>query len=35
MKEGADMLMVKPGLPYLDVVCKTKDKVLQTTILYS
>lgn len=27
MKEGADMLMVKPGLPYLDVVRKTKDKV--------
>ena len=27
MNEGADMLMVKPGLPYLDVVRKTKDKV--------
>lgn len=26
VKEGADMLMVKPGLPYLDVVRKTKDK---------
>lgn len=23
--EGADMLMVKPGLPYLDVVRHTKD----------
>ncbi|XP_046844330.1 delta-aminolevulinic acid dehydratase-like [Xenia sp. Carnegie-2017] len=26
VNEGADMLMVKPGLPYLDVVCKTKIK---------
>jgi delta-aminolevulinic acid dehydratase/porphobilinogen synthase len=25
--EGADMLMVKPGLPYLDVVRKVKDEV--------
>ena len=24
--EGADMLMVKPGLPYLDIVRKTKDE---------
>lgn len=24
--EGADMLMVKPGLPYLDIVRETKDK---------
>jgi len=24
--EGADMLMVKPGLPYLDIVRQTKDK---------
>lgn len=23
--EGADMLMVKPGLPYLDIVRQTKD----------
>jgi hypothetical protein len=30
--EGADMLMVKPGLPYLDVVRKTKDKVEILTI---
>ena len=32
MKEGADMLMVKPGLPYLDVVRKTKDKVVKTSL---
>lgn len=25
VKEGADMLMVKPGLPYLDIVKQTKD----------
>lgn len=25
VNEGADMLMVKPGLPYLDVVRHTKD----------
>ncbi|XP_064458754.1 delta-aminolevulinic acid dehydratase-like [Ornithodoros turicata] len=25
-KEGADMLMVKPGLPYLDVICRIKDR---------
>lgn len=27
MKEGADMLMVKPGLPYLDIVREVKNKV--------
>ena len=27
VKEGADMLMVKPGMAYLDVVRQTKDKV--------
>ena len=27
MREGADMLMVKPGLPYLDIVRQVKDKV--------
>lgn len=25
VEEGADMLMVKPGLPYLDIVRQTKD----------
>ena len=28
MREGADMLMVKPGLPYLDIVREVKDKVI-------
>lgn len=27
VREGADMLMVKPGLPYLDIVRAVKDKV--------
>lgn len=27
VKEGADMLMVKPGLPYLDIMREVKDKV--------
>lgn len=27
VKEGADMLMVKPGLAYLDIVKTTKEKV--------
>lgn len=26
VKEGADMLMVKPGLAYLDIVRQTKDQ---------
>ena len=26
IKEGADMIMVKPGMPYLDVIKKVKDK---------
>lgn len=26
MEEGADMLMVKPGLPYLDVLKTTKQQ---------
>lgn len=26
MAEGADFLMVKPGLPYLDIVRQTKDR---------
>lgn len=26
VREGADMLMVKPGMPYLDIVREVKDK---------
>ena len=25
IKEGADMVMVKPGMPYLDIIRKVKD----------
>lgn len=31
VREGADMLMVKPGLPYLDIVRAVKDKVCKQT----
>lgn len=27
VREGADMLMVKPGIPYLDILREVKDKV--------
>ena len=27
MTEGADIVMVKPGMPYLDIVRQTKDRV--------
>ncbi len=27
IEEGADMVMVKPALPYLDVICKVKEQV--------
>ena len=26
LAEGADMIMVKPGMPYLDIICRVKDK---------
>ena len=26
IKEGADMVMVKPGLPYLDIIRSIKNK---------
>ena len=27
ISEGADMVMVKPGLPYLDIVRRVKDRI--------
>ena len=33
MQEGADILMVKPGLAYLDVVKATKTKVCHGNFL--
>ncbi|HVC01171.1 MAG TPA: porphobilinogen synthase [Steroidobacteraceae bacterium] len=32
--EGADMIMVKPGLPYLDVVRRVKDRFGMPTLVY-
>jgi porphobilinogen synthase len=27
MEEGADMIMVKPALPYLDVICAARERL--------
>ena len=32
--EGADMLMVKPGLPYLDIVRQLRDRFEMPTFAY-
>jgi porphobilinogen synthase len=34
LQEGADMVMVKPGLPYLDVVRRVKDEFKAPTFVY-
>ncbi len=34
IEEGADMVMVKPGLPYLDVVCRVKETFAHPTFAY-
>jgi porphobilinogen synthase len=34
LEEGADMVMVKPGLPYLDVVRRVKDQFGAPTFVY-
>lgn len=34
LSEGADMLMVKPGMPYLDVVRRVKDEFAVPTFAY-
>jgi porphobilinogen synthase len=34
LAEGADMVMVKPGLPYLDVVRRVKDEFKAPTFVY-
>ncbi len=34
LKEGADMVMVKPGLPYLDIVRRVKDQFAVPTLVY-
>jgi porphobilinogen synthase len=32
--EGADMVMVKPGMPYLDIVCRVKQAFAAPTYVY-
>jgi len=32
--EGADMVMVKPGMPYLDIVRRVKDEFRYPTYVY-
>lgn len=34
LKEGADMVMIKPGLPYLDIVRRVKDQFQVPTYVY-
>jgi len=34
LEEGADMVMVKPGLPYLDIVRRVKDEFRAPTYVY-
>ena len=34
LDEGADMIMVKPGMPSLDVVCRVKDELKAPTFAY-
>ena len=34
LAEGADMVMVKPGLPYLDIVCRVKQAFRVPTFVY-
>jgi porphobilinogen synthase len=34
IREGADMVMVKPGLPYLDIVRRVKDSFAMPTAVY-
>jgi porphobilinogen synthase len=34
LQEGADMVMIKPGMPYLDIVRRIKDEFLAPTFVY-
>lgn len=34
LSEGADMVMIKPGMPYLDIVQRVKDKFQVPTFVY-
>jgi len=34
LAEGADMVMIKPGMPYLDIVRRVKDEFKAPTFVY-
>jgi porphobilinogen synthase len=34
ISEGADIIMIKPGMPYLDIVSKAKEKFTMPTFVY-
>jgi len=34
LQEGADMVMVKPGMPYLDIIRRVKDQYAVPTFAY-
>ena len=34
LEEGADMVMIKPGMPYLDIVRRIKDQFGAPTFVY-
>jgi len=34
LQEGADMVMVKPGMPYLDIVRRVRDELAVPTLVY-
>ena len=34
LQEGADMVMVKPGMPYLDILRRVKDEFKAPTFVY-
>jgi porphobilinogen synthase len=34
LDEGADMVMIKPGMPYLDIVRRVKDRFGVPTFVY-
>jgi len=34
LSEGADMIMIKPGMPYLDIVRRVKDELKAPTFVY-
>jgi porphobilinogen synthase len=34
LQEGADMVMIKPGMPYLDIVRRIKDEFKAPTYVY-